>query len=349
MQYHKPDLAQAFRTRRQFLNQCGLGLGALSLSSLLSDALATTPAARGIDMSSPMAPREPHFKPHAKRVIHIFAQGGPSHVDTFDPKPNLTKYDGKVIKDVWKEAPFGGTVFGSPFKFQKHGQSGIEVSEIFPNIAKHVDDMTVIRSMYTSTPSHEHSMMLVNTGNDRLIRPSLGAWATYGLGTENQNLPGFVCMSPGRPLQGEQNWQSAFLPGVFQGTYVDTNKKQAEQLIQFIRSTSTSLAEQRRQLNLLAKLNAEHAERREKEAQLESRIQSFEIAYRMQMEATDAFDISREPAHVRALYGESTQARQILIARRLVERGVAFRAGVAELVGSPQPDRERHPEFGEGN
>jgi hypothetical protein len=322
MQHHKPTLEHAFRTRREFLRQCGLGVGALGLSTLL--ARANTAPARGIDMSSPMAPRQPHFKARAKHVIHIFAQGGPSHVDTFDPKPNLTKYDGKVIKDVWKEAPFGGTVFGSPFKFQKHGRSGIEVSEIFPNIGKHVDEMTVVRSMYTKTPSHEHSMMLVNTGNDRLIRPSLGAWTTYGLGTENQNLPGFVCMSPGRPLQGDQNWQSAFLPGVFQGTYVDTNKKQVDQLIQFIRSSSTSLSEQRRQLNLLAKLNAEHAERREKEAQLEARIQSFEIAYRMQMEATDAFDISREPADVRAMYGENTQARQMLIARRLVERGVRF-------------------------
>jgi Protein of unknown function (DUF1501) len=323
MGHHAPRLEDAFQTRRDFLCKCGVGLGALSLSSLMQDAYAGE-AHSAVDLGTPLAPRVAHFAPKAKRIIHIFAQGGPSHVDTFDPKPNLTKYDGKIIKDVWKEAPFSGTVFGSPFKFQKHGQSGIEVSDIFPNVAKHVDEMTVIRSAYTTTPSHEHSMMLINTGSDRLIRPSLGAWATYGLGTENQNLPAFVCMSPGRPLQGEQNWQSAFLPGVFQGTYVDSNKKQVDQLIQYIKSTNTSLAEQRRQLNLLAQMNAEHAAKREKEAQLEARIQSFEIAYRMQMEATDAFDISREPANVRAMYGEGTQARQILIARRLVERGVRF-------------------------
>jgi len=323
MDYHKPRLEDAFRTRRDFLSKCGMGMGALSLSSLLARAVSSESGA-GMDLTEPLASRKPHFTPKAKRVIHIFAQGGPSHVDTFDPKTNLTKYDGKVIKDVWKEAPFRGTVFGSPFKFQKYGQSGIEVSDIFPHVAKHVDEMTVVRSAYTSTPSHEHSMMLINTGSDRLIRPSLGAWATYGLGTENQNLPAFVCMSPGRPLQGEQNWQSAFLPGVFQGTYVDSNKKQVDQLIQHIKGANTSLAEQRRQLNLLAELNAEHAAKREKEAQLEARIQSFEIAYRMQMEATDAFDISRESADTRSMYGEGTQARQILIARRLVERGVRF-------------------------
>ena len=323
MRYHAPRLTDAFTTRRDFLCKCGLGVAALSLPALLQNAFASTPAG-DVDLSSPLAPRLPHFPARAKRVIHIFAQGGPSHVDTFDPKPNLTKHDGKVIKDIWKDSPFGGTVFGSPFKFAKHGQSGIEVSEIFPHIAEHVDDMTIVRSMYTSTPSHEHSMMLVNTGSDRLIRPSLGSWATYGLGSENQNLPAFVCMSPGRPLQGEQNWQSAFLPGVFQGTYVDTNHKQVEQLIEYIKSGSTSLAEQRRQLNLLDQLNAEHAARRQQDAQLESRIQSFEIAYRMQMEATDAFDISREPAAIRARYGEGAQARQILIARRLAERGVRF-------------------------
>lgn len=304
-----------------------MGMGALGLASLLDATGWLTPTSQAaITATSPLAPRSPHFPAKAKRVIHLFMNGGPSHVDTFDPKPALEKYAGKML-------PTGnprterrtGAAFPSPFKFQKHGKSGIEVSELFPHVAECIDDIAVIRSMHADVPNHEPSLLLMNCGEARLIRPSLGSWVTYGLGSDNQNLPGFIAMCPGGyPIQESQNWQSGFLPGVFQGTYIDTQHVQIEKLIEFIKNHHTSLAEQRAQLDLLQQLNQQHLKKRQQDAQLEARIQSFELAYRMQMDATDAFDISREPEPIRKMYGDGTQARQILIARRLIERGVRF-------------------------
>src|SRR5262249_19178690 len=190
--------------------------------------------------------------------------------------------------------------------------------------AAHVDDICVIRSMYANTPNHEQSMRLMNCGDERLSRPSMGAWINYGLGTENQNLPGFVALCPGLPVADTSNWRSAFLPGIYQGTHLDTRRSRVEELLENIRNTQVSATDQRRQLDLLAELNRQHQERRADEAALEARIQSFERAYRMQAAASDAFDVSREPAHVRRAYGEHVQGRQLLIARRLVERGVRF-------------------------
>ncbi len=320
MNHHPPRLEDFFQTRREFLSRCGLGMGALGLAGLLSPDLFAADSS-----AAPLAPRQPHFPARAKRVIHLFMQGGPSHVDTFDPKPALAKYDGKSLKDATKLAPNNGAAFASPFKFQKYGQSGIEVSEVFSRMAAQVDDLAVVRSMHTATPNHEAAMLLFNCGDERQVRPSLGSWVTYGLGTENQNLPGFIAMSPGsRPLQGEQNWQSAFLPGIYQGNFIDTKNTQVEKLVEHIRNSAVSPAEQRRQLDLLDRLNAEHSQKRQRDAQLEARLESFETAYRMQMEASDAFDLRQEPESVRARYGEGAQARQILIARRLVERGVRF-------------------------
>jgi hypothetical protein len=228
-----------------------------------------------------------------------------------------------------------GAAFPSPYKFEHYGRSGIEVSEIFQHTAECIDDICVIRSMHADVPNHEPSLMLMNCGEARLIRPSMGSWITYGLGTENQNLPGFIVMCPGGyPIQESQNWQSAFLPGVFQGTYIDTQHTRIEKLIEHIKNHYSSLEEQRAQLDLLQRLNERHLKQRQQDAQLEARIQSFELAYRMQMDATDAFDLSREPEHVRRMYGEGTQARQILIARRLLERGVRF---VQVWHGSGQP------------
>jgi hypothetical protein len=262
--------------------------------------------------------------------------GGPSHVDTFDPKPALERYAGKMLPvENLKTERKTGAAFPSPYKFQKYGQSGIEVSEIFPNVARNIDDICVIRSTHADIPNHEPSLLLMNCGEARLIRPSVGSWVTYGLGTENQNLPGFIAMCPGGyPIQESQNWQCGFLPGVFQGTYIDTQHTKIEKLIENITNNSMSLPEQRAQLDLLYKLNEMHAEKRHHEGQLDARIQSYELAYRMQLEATDAFDISREPEHIRKMYGEGTQARQILIARRLVERGVRF---VQVWTGAGQP------------
>ncbi len=251
--------------------------------------------------------------------------GGPSHVDTFDPKPSLQKYAGKMlpIPNLPTERKTGAA-FPCPYKFAQHGQSGLPVSEIFPHTAKHMDDICVIRSMKADVPNHEPSLMLMNCGESIVTRPSMGSWLMYGLGTENQNLPGFIAMCPGYPIQESQNWQCSFLPGMYQGTYIDTRKRKAENLIANIRNPRLTLAQQRQQLDLLKRINERHAKARQNEAQLEARIHSFELAYRMQIEATDAFDISREPAHVRKQYGSTTQARQILIARRLIERGVRY-------------------------
>lgn len=324
MSHHPFRLQDAFLTRRDFLSRCGMGMGAVGLSGLLGSAgLFTSQAAEAVN---PLTPRPPHFPGKAKRVIHFFLNGGPSHIDTFDPKPALEKYAGKPLPtENLKTERRTGAAFPSPFKFQKYGQSGIEVSEMFARTAAHVDDMAVIRSMQANLPNHEPSLMLMNCGDAVQSRPSMGSWVTYGLGSENQNLPGFIAMCPGGyPIKEAENWQSGFLPGVFQGTYIDSQHTKLEKLIENIRNNRTSLTAQRRQLDLLRELNEDHQKRREQDGRLEARIQSFELAYRMQMEAADAFDISREPAHIREMYGEGVHARQTLIARRLLEKGVRF-------------------------
>lgn len=320
MEHHAPRIEDAFLTRREFLSRCGMGMGALGLTPLLPSTIADSSSL------SPLAPRSPHFHGKAKRVIHLFMNGGPSHVDTFDPKPLLQKYSGKLLpKTNPKTERKTGAAFPSPFRFTKHGQSGIEVSELFPHVAESIDEIAVIRSLHADVPNHEPSLLLMNCGDARLIRPSFGSWLTYGLGSENQNLPGFIAMCPGGyPIQESQNWQSGFLPGVYQGTYINTKHRSIEKLIEHIKSNYSSLREQREQLDLLQQLNNRHLVKRQGDSQLEARIQSFELAYRMQIDATDAFDIAREPEHVRKMYGEGTQARQILIARRLLERGVRF-------------------------
>jgi hypothetical protein len=305
--------------RREMLCRSGMGLGGLALAGLLADQ-----EARG-DARSSRHPG-PHFAPRARRMIHLFMNGGPSHVDTFDPKPVLARYAGQ-------ELPTGnlpterktGAAMPSPYKFRKYGQSGIEVSEIFPHVARCVDDLAVIRSMHADIPNHEPSLLLMNCGEARQIRPSLGSWLTYGLGSENENLPGFIAMCPGGyPIQESQNWQAGFLPGAHQGTYVDTKHTQISKLIEHIRRPEGSRGDQRRQLDLLQRMNAEHLQSRPHDAKLEARIESFELAYRMQQDAEDAFDIEREPEHIRRLYGKGVRARQILIARRLLERGVRY-------------------------
>ncbi|MBI3466345.1 MAG: DUF1501 domain-containing protein [Planctomycetes bacterium] len=285
--------------------------------------------------ASPLAVRPPHFRPRAKHIIHIYLNGGPSQIDTFDPKPLLVKYDGRPLpqRNLTTERQTGAAM-ASPFRFSKHGESGIAVSEIFPRIAAHVDDICVIRSMHANTPNHEQSMRLMNCGDERLSRPSLGAWVTYGLGTENQNLPGFIAMCPGLPVADVSNWRAAFLPGIFQGTHLDTRKKRVDELIENIGSSAVTRHDQRRQLDLLAQLNRTHQAERTDEPELEARIQAFELAYRMQMEAAEAFDLSREPQHVLAAYGDTVQGRQLLLARRLIERGVRI---VQAYHGDVQP------------
>jgi Protein of unknown function (DUF1501) len=321
-------------TRREALCQIGTGMGMLGLFGLLGDggllggSLQAADTSGGLGRASvrnPLSPRLPHFPAKAKHVIHIYLNGGPSQVDTFDPKPLLKRYEGKMLPqgNLTTERKTGAAL-PSPFRFQKYGESGIEVSEIFARTAAHIDDICVIRSMVAKTPNHEQSMRLMNCGDERLSRPSMGAWITYGLGTENENLPGFIAMCPGLPVADVSNWRSAFLPGVYQGTYIDTRRERAQDLIENIRNPLLARADQRRQLDLLAELNRSHQAARAEDDALEARIASFELAYRMQMAATDAFDISREPRYIRERYGPGIQARQLLIARRLIERGVRF-------------------------
>jgi hypothetical protein len=310
------DLADYFLTRRQFLNRMGMGLGALSLANMIDPHHLMAAAPTGRVPAGPLAPRPSHFPGKAKAVIHIFAQGAPSHLDTWDPKPMLTKMDGKTIGS-------GEIALGSPFSFSKYGQSGLEVSSAFAKTAAYADDLAVIRSMWTDIPAHEVATVFMNTGSLRIAKPSLGSWLVYGLGTENQNLPGFIALrGSGLPPGGATNYQSAFLPGVYQGASINTQAPSVAQMIQNIRNTYVSKNEQRRQLDFVHQLNDIHAKNLQRDAALETRLESYEIAFRMQAEALDAFDINKESAETRAAYGTGEQGKQLLIARRLVERGV---------------------------
>ncbi len=310
-------------SRRQLLRRCGTGFGTLGLAALLGEHDRVV----ADESVTPLAPKRPHFDARAKHVVHLFMNGGPSHVDTFDPKPKLSEWHGKPLPagNLRTERKTGAAM-RSPFEFRRYGQSGIEVSDLFWQTAlNHIDDIAVIRSMQAEVPNHESSLMLMNCGDGRLPRPSFGSWLTYGLGSENQSLPGFIVMCPGGyPIVSTQNWRSAFLPGAFQGTYLDTQHTEVTKLLANIRNSRLSLDEQRRQLDFVRKLNEQHKSQRPEDAALEARIQSFELAFRMQTEAADVFDISKEPEAVRQMYGSGTHGRQLLITRRLIERGVRF-------------------------
>jgi len=336
---HQPTI-EAPMTRRELLARSGSGFGLLGLAGVLAADGARTAGAAAVGAAAAgpggaLAPKRPHFAGKAQRVVHLFMNGGPSQVDTFDPKPALDKFHGQPLPQSLRTERKTGAAMRSPFKFARYGQSGLEVSELFAKTAQHADELCVIRSMVAEVPNHEPSLMLMNCGDGRLSRPSFGSWVTYGLGTENQNLPGFIAMCPGGyPIVATQNWRSAFLPGAYQGTYIDTKHTEIQKLIEHIQNTTTTADAQRRQLDLVQQLNRRHLEARQHDAQLESRIQSFELAYRMQGEAAEAFDISREPPEVRALYGDGLHGRQLLITRRLLERGVRF---VQVWSGAGQP------------
>src|SRR5882672_6089731 len=241
---HSARLQDYFLTRRQFLQRAGMGFGALSLAALCGEGPFGSSACA--ETIATLTPRSPHFPAKAKHVVHIFAQGAPSHVDTWDPKPGLERYDGKEIPG------HDGVGMPSPFKFSKRGKCGTEVSEVFPMLGDMADDLCVVRSCYTDIPAHEVATVFMNTGSTRLVRPSLGSWVLYGLGTENQNMPGYVSLRPGGvPPGGSSNWQSAFLPGVFQGVSINTKAGSVEAMLENIRNRYTSREEQRRQLDLV--------------------------------------------------------------------------------------------------
>ncbi|HTI50624.1 MAG TPA: DUF1501 domain-containing protein [Planctomycetaceae bacterium] len=311
--------------RRELLRRSGAGFGALALSALLADESRLTTAGEksASESTPPLAPRQPHFAARAKRVIFLFMPGGPSQVDTFDPKPRLAQEDGRPSPKLYLGQQ--RTVLASPWKFQKYGRSGIDVSELFPQTARCVDDLCVIRSMVTDDPNHPGGCLLMNTGERVFSRPSLGAWVTYGLGTENQNLPGFVAIGPGPIIEGARQYGASFLPAAYQGTFVSDLKRPLKNLD----NPRVNREQQRRELDALARLNELHRADRPDDNRLSARIESFELAYRMQASAPEAFDLAEETAATATLYGLDEPAtemfgRQCLLARRLVERGVRF-------------------------
>lgn len=304
-------------SRRDFLRRIGGGFGMLGLAGALGEANAL--AGTGL---APLP--SPHFAPRAKRVIFLFMNGGPSHVDTFDPKPALAKHAGEAPPNTDAGRKISGGLMPSPFEFRLHGKSGIAVSSLFPEVAKHADKLCVMRSMHTDQPNHEPALLIMHSGNPQPTRPSFGSWLSYGLGSENRNLPSYVVLTGGRPVVGPQLWSSGFLPGDTQATAVDTNDLHIEKLVANLRHPSLGRTEQRRQLDLLGELNRLHLAQRSGAGQnaLESQISAMELAFAMQAEASDAFDLNREPDTLRDRYGRTTFGQSCLLARRLVESGV---------------------------
>ncbi len=303
--------------RRQWLHRAGAGFGALGLAGAMQEGglLSSVSAAKPGQLL-------PHFAPKAKRVLFLFMNGAPSHVDTFDPKPALKEHEGKAPSERSKGR--GAGYMPSPFKFKPHGESGVVMSELFPHLSQHADDLCVIRSMHTDVPNHEPGLLLMHSGNIQPIRPSLGSWASYGLGSLNRNLPSYVCLCPGLPVVGPQLWSNSFLPGEHQGMAVDTNDMSVEKLVANIRHPKWNSSQQRKQLDLLGQLNRLHASNRGGDDALESQIQAMEMAFAMQREATEVFDINHEPKHVQDSYGSTPYGRSCLLARRLLEADVRF-------------------------
>jgi hypothetical protein len=317
-------------TRREMLTRLGAGLGTLGLATVLHDGgLLAAPGG-----GSPLEPRSPHFRPRAKRIIHLFMNGGPSQVDTFDPKPALEKYNGQKPPTEVHFTRKMGNLMVSPFKFARHGRNGLDVSELFPHLAKCADELCVIRSMHTNIPNHEPSLLMMNSGETQPTRPSMGSWLVYGLGTDNQNLPGFVVMCPGKPVVGPQLWGNSFLPGIYQGTHIHNGRIDPKSVIANVNNGQLGRAAQREQMDLLKELNELHLARRAGDNPLEARIQSLEMAFRMQFEAQEVFDLARETKATRELYGTGPFADACLLARRMVERGVRV---VQIFTGDGQP------------
>lgn len=310
-------MTEMMTSRRQLLQTFGGGMGMLGAASVMS------------------APAADHPSPRAKRVIQLFMNGGPYQADLFDPKPSLLKYAGQKPSgaDLVTERPTGG-LLPSPFKFQRCGESGQPVSELLPELGKHIDDICVLNGMHADNPNHGPALLQMNNGTILPTRPSMGAWFLYGLGSENENLPGYIVLCPGRPVRFSILWNSAFLPTAFQGTYINHSKIEPSQMVPNLTNQRWDLAEQRRQLDLMQAMNANHLERRSEDQALQARMASMETAFRMQTQASEAFDLARESKSVRDAYGEGHFANGCLLARRMVERGVRF---VQVYYGNGQP------------
>lgn len=312
-------------SRRDLLRWTGAGLGTVGLGSTLA----------GQSSAGPLAPKATHFPAKAKHIIHLFLNGAPSHVDSFDYKPALEKYNGQPYPGGnLRTERKTGALMQSPFEFRPQGQSGIPISEIFPGVSSVIDECTVINSMHTEVPFHEPSLFLFNCGQRIAGHPSYGSWLTYGLGTENQDLPGFVVLCPGYPVVGPQLWSSAYLPGAYQGAYVRNTEIEPEKLVPFLKNDRLTPQEQKDQLDLLGSLNRLQLEREGPAPELDAAINSMEVAFRMQTEAMVAFDLRLENERTRERYGDSDFAHGCLMARRLVERGVRV---VQVYYGNLQP------------
>jgi hypothetical protein len=309
--------------RRHALFTVANGFGLIGLAHVL--AAAEDRGDKPLGSLDPLAPRKPHFEPKAKRLIFLFMSGGPSHVDLFDPKPKLQEFAGKPLPFEQPKLVRTRTVncLPSPFKFARHGQAGIEISELFPHLARQADKLCVLRGVVADNINHNGACLQMNTGEQAFSRPALGSWLLYGLGTENRSLPGFVVISPSQPAQGAPLWSSSFLPAAYQGTLVSNLAKPVADLA----DPGADPAKQRKQLNALRRLNELHRKGREEDSQLAARIASFELAFRMQREAPEAFGLDGETRATKNLYGVGDPAtdifgKQCLMARRLVERGV---------------------------
>ena len=312
--------------RREMLRRCTAGFGTLGLAGML-----------GPEQACATSPGGPHFAPRAKRVIFLFMNGGPSHVDTFDPKPALKKHENTQPTGKIYKKPNSSGFMPSPFEFRPHGQSRIEVSESLPHISQIIDECCVIRSMYTDIPNHEPALLQMHTGNVQPIRPSIGSWLQYGLGSLNDNLPGYVVLRPtNKIVVGPALWSNSFLPAQHQAASIITADMKVDKLVANVRNTSLTNREQRQQLDLLNQLNQLHLAKRNNDLELNAQIKAMETAYRMQFEAMDTFDVEKESATTRDKYGRTPFANSCLLARRLVESGVRY-IGVYYVNNGNQP------------
>ncbi len=320
-------LESQLQTRRRLLKTTAIGFGHLALSAMLADQ-----AKAEITSTSPLSARQPHFPARAKRIVFLFMKGGPSHIDTFDPKPLLTRDDGKPLPFALPRVTFAqqSNLLKSPWKFNQYGESGLPVSDLFPHVAQHVDDLCILRSLHGSNPAHGGALLKIHTGSDQFVRPSLGSWVTYGLGTENENLPAFVTVCPTLAHGGVNNWGAAFLPAYCQGTPIGNASLAASAAkVQHVRNSRISPELQRRQLDLIEGMNRDHLETVGSDRALEGRLNAFELAFRMQSTMPEVQDLSTETESTNKLYGVDDPVtedfgRQCLLARRFLERGVRF-------------------------